>query len=220
LAIAIGKSMVYDNERLIMVTFPFLAGLAGCGFAWLASGWQKLVARWNKRLVTWAGVAALILLAFLPQIITMQRLYPHYLSYYGEGVGGLPGATRLGLETTYWCETYRLALPILNEQAAPKARIWVDPWSHDVLIYYQIQGLLRQDLVILGPMDVPSIFGPDAPGPRALPLELADWYIFQHRQTALGYELQNNPILGILRNKQVVYKYSFDGVPVFTLYKR
>lgn len=40
LAIAIGQSMVYDNERLIMVTFPFLAALAGIGFEWVVSGWN------------------------------------------------------------------------------------------------------------------------------------------------------------------------------------
>jgi hypothetical protein len=219
LAISTGKSMIYDNERLIMVTFPFLAGLAGMGFSWIVSGLDKLSVRWNKPIVSRGGVVILILLAFIPQLVTMIRLYPHYLSYYGEGVGGLAGATRLGLETTYWCETYRLALPILNEKAKPNERIWVDPYSYDVLIYYQTQGYLRKDLSILVPFDSPSVLGPDAPSPEVMPMSLADWYVFQHRQTTLGLDGEDSPILRLLKRKEMVYEYSFDGVPVFTLYK-
>lgn len=219
LAIATGKSMVYDNERLIMVSFPFLAGLCGIGFGWLVSRFKQFSLRWNSPLVSRSGIFVIVLIAFAPQLITMIRLYPHLLSYYGEGVGGLSGATKLGLETTYWCETYNIALPILNEQAQPGDLVWVDPWSHDVMIYYQTQGLLRDDVLILAPSPTTSILGPDAPTPLAMPMETADWYVFQHRQSMLGFDGENNPILNILKQKTVVYEYSFDGVPIFTLYK-
>ena len=220
LVISTGKSVVFDNERLIMVTFPFLAGLAGAGFGWMISGWKKLAAKMDKPIVVQVGIVALAALAFLPQLVTMVQLYPHYLSYYGESVGGVAGAARLGLETTYWCETFSLALPIINQQARPNDRIWSDPWSHDVLIYYQTQGRLRSDLVILAPADVPSVLGPNVPRARVLPTDTADWYIFQHRQSMLGFEGENNPILALLKRKEVVYEYSFDGVPIFTLYKK
>jgi hypothetical protein len=220
LAISTGKSMVYDNERLIMVSFPFLDGLAGIGFRWVVSGWEKLSARYDRPLVSRGGLVILSLLAFAPQVVTMMRLYPHYLSYYGESVGGLAGATRMGLETTYWCETFNLAFPYINEHAQPKDRIWSDPWSHDVLIYYQTQGYLRDDLVILAPFSVPSILGTDVPSPLAMPMTSADWYISQHRQSTLGYEGENNSIFRLLKKKEIVYEYSFDGVPIFTLYKK
>jgi 4-amino-4-deoxy-L-arabinose transferase-like glycosyltransferase len=219
LAISTGKSMVYDNERLIMVSFPFLAGLAGAGFGWILSGWEKLSARWSRPTVSRGGVIVLALLAFAPQLVTMIGLYPHFLSYYGESVGGLAGATRMGLETTYWCETFSLALPYINEHAQPKDRIWSDPWSHDVLIYYQTQGLLRDDLLILAPASVESILGLDAPSPLVMPMESADWYIFQHRQSTLGFEGEDNSMLKTLSQKEVVYEYSYDGVPILTLYK-
>ncbi|MBK9207901.1 MAG: hypothetical protein IPL71_06225 [Anaerolineales bacterium] len=147
--------MVYDNERLIMVSFPFLAGLAGIGFSWIVSSLENLSVRWSRPNVGRSGVVILVILAFVPQLITMMRLYPHYLSYYGEGVGGLDGATRMGLETTYWCETFNLAFPMINEQAKPNDRIWSDPWSHDVLIYYQTQGLLRDDWGFLRLIEYP-----------------------------------------------------------------
>jgi len=38
---------------------------------------------------------------FAPHLTITAHMYPHLLSYYSEAVGGLRGATRLGLETTY-----------------------------------------------------------------------------------------------------------------------
>jgi 4-amino-4-deoxy-L-arabinose transferase-like glycosyltransferase len=219
LAISFGKSMVYDNERLMMVAFPFLAGLAGAGFDWIISGIKTLSVKWRVPVLGIIGFIILVALAFTPQLVSMVKLYPHYLSYYGEGIGGLPGATRLGLETTYWCESYKIALPIINAQAKPNDKVWADPWSHDVLIYYQTQGLLRKDLIILAPIDLGSVLGPDAPSARNYSVNSADWYIFQHRQTTLGTEGMNNDIVTLLNQKEKVYEYSFAGVPIITLYK-
>ena len=219
LALASGKTLVYDNERLMMVSFPFLACLAGVGFKWLFICWQSFAERFSRPITRTLGLTLLIGLFLGPQVVSMMRLYPHLLSYYGESVGGLPGATRMGLETTYWCETYTLALPILNEQAEIGDKIWADPWSHDVLIYYQTQGRLREDLVILAPAHVVSILGPGAPDPVVKPMGVADWYLFQHRQTSLGPELDTNVIMKTLSNRTAVYEYAYDGVPVFTLYQ-
>jgi len=220
LAIAVGDTMVYDNERLIMVTFPFLAALAGIGFNWIVSGRMTLLGRWGRPFVRRIGVIGLVALAFVPQTVTMLRMYPHLLSYYGESVGGLRGATALGLETTYWCESYDLVLPILNERAELGDTVWVDPWSHNVLIYYQMQGRLRDDLVILAPQEVPSVFGLDAPQPRAYPMHTADWFIQQHRQTTYGFEGEESMIYYVLQSKESVYEYDFDGVPILTLRKQ
>jgi len=220
LAIAIGQSMVYDNERLNMVTFPFLAALAGIGFDWVLSGWKKLSERWGRPLVSRIGLVGLVALAFVPQTVMIFRMYPHLLSYYGESVGGLRGATALGLETTYWCESYNLALPVINGRAEPGDTVWADPWSHNVLIYYQMQGRLRDDLVILAPQEVPSVLGPSAPQPRAYPMEAADWFIQQHRQTMYGYEGENSDILRVLNSKEIVYEYDFEGVPILTVRRK
>ena len=106
LAIAFSKSLVYDNDRMYMAVFPFLAGLAGIGLGWLFSKIKEFTEKWNQKGILIAARLALVLICFAPQVITMVRLYPHYLSYYSEGVGGVTGANKLGLETTYWCETY------------------------------------------------------------------------------------------------------------------
>lgn len=218
LAIAIGQSMVYDNERLIMVSFPFLAALAGVGLGFLLKTWGSLAARWQKKLLKPLGTVALLLLAFLPQLVTMVRLYPHYLSYYGEAVGGLRGATRLGLETTYWCETYQLAIPFLNENANPGDKIWVDPYSHDVMIYYQKEGLLRDDIKIMVPWQAQSIFGEDVPQPFAAAMPLADWYVVHQRQSMLA-PWQKEEIEQVLATKAIIFEYRFDDVPVLEIYQ-
>jgi 4-amino-4-deoxy-L-arabinose transferase-like glycosyltransferase len=219
LALAIGQSMVYDNERLFMASFPFLACLAGIGFTWFVELWKRAASKIGKPNLESIGIAVLILLSFLPQIIIAGTQYPHLLSYYGAGVGGLRGATAMGLETTYWCETYHMAIPMINEQAQPGDRIWVDPWSHDTLIYYQMEGVLRDDLKILSPSPTTSVLGSDAPQPVSLPIQMANWYIYQHRQTSWGTEVENNPILDMLDHLDKVYEYSYDGVPIMTLYK-
>ena len=219
LAIAVSKSVVYDNDRMYMVSFPFLAGLAGIGFNWLVGKIRVWTANWKPNIVQPITVAGLVLLVFSSQLIMMIRLYPHHLSYYGEGVGGVTGANKLGFETTYWCETYKLALPILNEQAKPNDKIWVDPWSHDVLIYYQTQGLLRKDLTIINEYTVPSILGPDAPSAYGMSMELADWFLFENRESTMGVLQHANPMYKIVRRQTPVMTYSFNEVPVFTLYK-
>ena len=216
LAIAISKSIVYDNERMFMAAFPFLAGLAGAGFGLLLSKWQSISARWKSKVLRLAGAIMLAVVCLAPQLVTMVRLYPHYLSYYSEGVGGVAGASRIGLETTYWCESYAIALPILNEKAQSGDIIWADPWSHDVLFYYQSVGRLRSDLVIAVPPGAMPPLG--FPSAMITSMDSADWYIFQHRQTTLGYRQSKDPIALTLERKLLVYEYAFDGVPILSLY--
>jgi hypothetical protein len=217
-----GKNLLYDNERLFMPVFPFLAALTGIGFGWALTGLRKLAERMKRPglLVPASIVLAVVLL--LPQSVTMAGLYPHLLSYYSEGVGGLPGATKLGFETTYWCETYAAALPYINAHAKPGDRIWVEPWSHDVLIYYQMHGQLRPDVKIL--IDVPgigSVFGPDAPQPVKGTYNGAEWYIFQYRQTQYGEAGNDYPILTYVKQlAPPVYEVSYQGVPLMQLYHR
>jgi 4-amino-4-deoxy-L-arabinose transferase-like glycosyltransferase len=217
-----GKILLYDNERLFMPVFPFLAALAGVGFGWVLVGIRKLMNRMKspKLIVPASIVFAVVML--LPQSVTMASLYPHLLSYYSEGVGGLPGATKLGLETTYWCETYAAALPYINEHAKPGDRIWVSPWSHDVLIYYQMHGLLRSDVkILINVSGVQSVFGPDAPQPVYGTYQSAEWYIFQYRQTQYGEAGNNYPILTYIKKlAPPVYEVSFHGVPLMQLYER
>ncbi len=217
---AIGQSLLYDNERLFMPVFPFLAGLAGVGFGWLG----KKLAGWLQKLgkPAWIVPSNLVLaiLMILPQTIGMAGLYPHLLSYYSEGVGGLRGATALGLESTYWCETYASALPYINAHAEPGDRIWVEPWSYDILIYYQTIGKLRSDVRILNEYPADSVFRPYVTSPVVGTYLQADWWIFQSRQSQYGWYGQSYPILLFLEKKTPVLEVNYQGVPLMRLYHR
>jgi len=205
-----------------MGSFPFIAALAGAGFGWILVGLRKLANRvGNPALLV--PVSVLLAIAFLlPQCITMAGLYPHLLSYYSEGVGGLPGATKLKLETTYWCETYAAALPYINAHAQPGDRIWVEPWSYDVLVYYQMHGQLRKDVFILNDSPTQSIFGRGAPPIFIGDYSTANWIIFQYRQSQFDEMGGAIPALpGYLKRlAPAVNQVSYRGIPIMKLYRQ
>jgi 4-amino-4-deoxy-L-arabinose transferase-like glycosyltransferase len=208
LPFSFGKTLLYDNDRLFMPVYPFLAALAGIGFGWLLGGIRKVLG--NRKRPTLAGAIGLLLgiALLLPQSLSAVKLFPHLLSYYSEGVGGLPGATRMGLETTYWCETYAAAIPYINAHANPGDTIWTQDWSFGVLKYYQEIGRLRRDVVVLnvgmGPFDFRDV----------------DWYILDYRQTQYGEggEKRYMPLY-ILSAQTPVYEVDYQGIPLMKLYE-
>ena len=222
LTLAISRTLVYDNERLFMPTFPFLAALAGAGFGWMIDALNKLANRMGRPALAIPVSIFLAACLFIPQVVTMTGLYPHLLSYYSEGVGGLPGATRMKLETTYWCESYAAALPYINAHAKSGDRIWVEPWSYDVLIYYQMHGQLRKDVSILNNDPAQSIFGPGAPQPIYGEYFIADWIILEYRQTQFDQMGGSVPFLPDYLKKLAppVFQVSYQRVPIMQLYKR
>jgi 4-amino-4-deoxy-L-arabinose transferase-like glycosyltransferase len=219
LALAIGQSMVYDNDRLFMPSFPFLAALAGIGFDWARRGLQKVATR--VMAPAWARVFALVVLiaAFIPHITSALSVYPHLLSYYSESIGGLPGAARLGLEHTYWCETYSEAFPYLNANAQSRDKIWVQNWSHDVMFYYQVHGRLRPDLYIIWPEYGWTPFAREGARGRRGTIWDADYVVLQYRQTGF-----NESVVEWLSDRgpevKLVYSLEHHGVPLLEIYAR
>ena len=217
LALSIGQSMVYDNERLFMPAFVFIAALAGIGVDWAVKGVKSWSAENGKPKLVYPAAALLIGLAVLPQLISAAPLYPHWLSYYSGAVGGLRGASKLGLETTYWCETYTEALPYLNEHAQPGDIVWLDPWSHDVMVYYQQHGRLREDFKIAVPQMTSSILGPDENLVQA-DYKQADLIVLQYRQTSTAEGGASWPILVWLMGREPELGVEFQGVPLIEIY--
>ncbi len=222
LVLAVGRTLAYDGERLFMPSFPFVAALAGAGFGWILGWIRKLIEQSSHpKIFVPVGILSAVLL-LLPQGISTIGLYPHLLSYYSEGVGGLKGATTLQLETTYWCETYAAALPYINAHAKPGDRIWVEPWSYDVMFYYQLHGRLRSDVNILhNTPGSESVFGSKAPRLIIGEYFQADWIILEYRQTQFTQMGGAIPyILEYLKQLEPpVYEVSYQGIPLMKLYK-
>lgn len=219
LAPVLGGSLLYDNERLFMPAFPFLAALAGIGLAGSVQALRRGLARFPigpgaTRLATW-GISVAAVLSLVPHLVLAGGLYPNLLSYYSEGIGGLPGAARLGLESTYWCETYARALPYLEENAHPGDTVWVEDWSHDVMVYYQLQGRLDPQLRVSWPQTRYSVFQQWGVHGEPVPIQEADFVVIQHRQTGWRPELR-----AWMQGRRPVYQLAYRGVPLLSIYAR
>ena len=197
-----GVGQVFDNERFMMPAFPYIAALAGIGFVPTVQAAGSFLSNRRIQFGRPQLVALMVIVMFVPHLLLAYDLYPHLLSYYSEAIGGVYGAKLLRLETTYWCETYPEVLSYLNTHAERGAVVWAE--CLDVLVYYQLHGLLRQDLQIaLGP-DARSAFPDFRLNPSTF--KEADYVVIQNRQsgfyTALRTWMQTQkPIYGVKYRK-------------------
>jgi hypothetical protein len=124
---------VYDGERLFSQVFPLWSLLIGRGAVCL---WQWLAGRLSNRLAT-CGLAALL----AAQGYGLWSMAPCWLSYYNLAAGGLPGASKLGLEISYWGDGVTRGLLEQTARIVPEnSRIAVAPTLHAA----QWQELLLQ----------------------------------------------------------------------------
>jgi Dolichyl-phosphate-mannose-protein mannosyltransferase len=210
LVMAVDTGAAYDNERLLMASFPYIAALAGMGFYYLLAGIRRVAPRLYTSRSAVPVTLLVACLALVPQTVAAASLYPHLLSYYSELVGGLPGAVSRGFETTYWAETYFDALPYLNSNAGSGAIIWAE--AHDVMLYYQADSRLRGDLRVASRVGAEGI----VPGTQgySLPVTAADFVIVAYRQSGLS-----NDIRKIMAARKPVYQLSYQGIPLMAIYK-
>ena len=218
---------IHDQERLLLPAFLQLAVLAGGGFAviyaWLA---RTLAVRLQARGTKLGGAArsalgmGLAILFLLPGLLGIARLHPFELSYYNEAVGGAAGARRLGMETTYYASTYGYFLPELNGLPAG-SKLWVMPNSWDVMYYYQRNGLLRDDLVLLRPSGWGSFYDDTSVLAAEGGLESADYALIDRRQTTFNNTIPEYAIqLEWAAGKPEIARLVRDGVLLAALYSK
>jgi len=204
-----GLGQVFDDERFMMPVFPYLAVLAGIGFARTVPAIQQFLANrgiWHQ---SHQVVSIMLLVVFVPHLLLAYDLYPHLLSYYSEAIGGVYGANLLGMETTYWCDAYSEVLAYLNTHVEPGDVVWAE--CLDVLIYYQLHGQLRADLEIAdGPDAVPAFRGfklnPDT-------FDAADYVIIQNRQSGFYRAL-----FQWIKARKPVYEYKYRRFRLIGVY--
>jgi len=174
-----GMGQVFDNERFMMPVFPYLAALAGIGFVRAIPAIDQFLRNRKIQILRRQLVTLMAIVAFAPQVLLAYDLYPHLLSYYSEMIGGAYGAKMLGLESTYWCETYPEVLTYLNTLAKPGSVVWGE--CLDVLIYYRLHGQLRPDIQIANGPEAVSAFSTVQINPASF--DEADYVIVQYRQS-------------------------------------
>jgi len=204
-----GLGQVFDNERFMMPVFPYIAALAGIGFVRILPTAERFLSNRRIQLRRNQLVAIMISVVFVPHLLLAYDLYPHLLSYYSEAIGGVYGAKVLGLETTYWCETYSEVLSYLNTHASRGAVINAE--CQDVLIYYQLHGLLRPDLQISNGSDAMSAFPEFRLNPSSF--KDADYVIIQNRQSGLYRALRT-----WMQTRQPVYEVKYRRLRLIGVY--
>jgi len=186
---------VYDGTRLFLVVFPLWAVFIGKGGA-AALGWLRQ--RTSNKIAI--PVMTLMLAA---QGYGLFQLHPCYLSYYNVAVGGLRGADRLGLTTTYWRDS--LTRSLLGETSR------LLPAGATVVL-----------VPVLHPAEVPTLLS-QSPILRQRGIALRRWdevadgkrkYVLVHRRQA-----DIPPILEeMLPDAKVLAEVKRDGVQLAALY--
>jgi len=106
----------HDGIRLFLPAFGFWCLLAGTGAQQL---WTRAGRPSRVRFARWAIVVGLA-----GGAVNVWRYYPQTLSHYNLLVGGVSGATALGMEPTYWWDSLdRETLAWLNEHTAVGERV-------------------------------------------------------------------------------------------------
>jgi hypothetical protein len=112
----------HDGVRLFLPSFAFLAAIAGlgtyCVWHWCAHRGRV------RRVLASTGLAAL----YVGSATSLVWYSPQWLSYYNLVIGGLPGATHLGMEPTYyWDALDRSTVDWLHQNTQPDQRILFGP---------------------------------------------------------------------------------------------
>ena len=129
---ALPGSPGHDGVRQFLPAFGMLAILAGLGAG-------AAVAKLGNR------GKALLTIAVLEGLTSVIILMPTPLSYFSPLIGGTPGASRIGLEPTYyWDSLDDKALAKVDALAGPGGRVAFV--ANPIAFYYQQTGRLRSDL--------------------------------------------------------------------------
>ncbi len=184
------STSIFGGVRHIIEYLPAFAGLAGLGAATIIASWKRY------RTV----VAAILVLLFVPHVMTLVRLHPAENAYFNSLIGGLAGAKEKQL--TGWGNTdggiYRKALLWINENAeegshlatsiSELADFYLPEFREDLRADNMFSGYLQQGEYVIG---------------LTHNSELETTYRLLYPETYLA----------------PVYEYTVDGVPLIKIWK-
>jgi len=153
----------HDGIRLFLPSFAMLAALAGVGC-------QAVLQTTGRRR---AAVAGLVLL-FAGSASSLAWYAPQWLSHYNLLLGGLRGATALGMEPTYyWDGLDRSVIDWLHRNTPEQATIAFGAISPENLELTRRWGILRREAILARA---------SRPNPS---FDSCPWYVLQHRPSGL-----------------------------------
>ncbi|MEZ4271218.1 MAG: hypothetical protein R3C68_07235 [Myxococcota bacterium] len=184
---------IYGGVKLFLPAFPFIAVLAGLGFA---ATEQQIRQRATKRFTLY--IASIAVLALLPGIIGIARYRGAWLSYYNAAVGGLRGATDAGYERQYYDLAYPQIAQGLNKHRPQGGQVAVLPNPKEYVHHFSKWHQLRQlDLRI-----------------RLVDINQADFLVLTHERRWATY----SQIKARYEHYPQLYRLDVDGVPLVSIF--
>lgn len=180
----------HDGIRLFLPSFAFLAALAGVG---AGRGLYRETLYSTEKIVAqgWAKVTIGIVLTM--GTVDAISYFPHGLSFYNRLIGGLRGATALGMEPTYWWDALDDdALKWLATNTGPGEKIAFASAPPKNLELLKRWGRLAS---------LPSDAG------------TFRWYVIQRRPSAWS-DVDRR----LIEEAQPAYRKTFKGVPLLDVY--
>jgi 4-amino-4-deoxy-L-arabinose transferase-like glycosyltransferase len=179
----------HDGERLFLAAFVFVACLAGVGLATIGSWLHRVAGPWLARTLAVAILAA----AVTAGARSTWQYHPLQLSYYNILIGGLSGATRAGMEPTYYWDA-----------VTPDVRDWLNTHTETgrsvafafpavTFEYLHRWGLLR-------------------PSPLARPSDSPRWFVVMNRPGHLLYA-RKTPGQFLLDHSRPAFVKTLDVAP-------
>ena len=193
-AVSLPGVPVYGGVKLFLPAFPFLAILAGLGFARVLASSRALALSARGRL--WLGRATAAGL-MLPAAIAVVAYRGAWLSYYNEPTGGVRGGVAAGFERQYYDLAYPRLATDLNALFPDGGRVAVLPNPKEYgphLERWQRLGAL-------------------SPKVSLVPVERADLLVLTHERRWRDYP----ELFARYRSRPVRASFTVAGVPLYTV---
>lgn len=191
------KTPIFGGTKHWFPAYPFLALMAGLGFAYVLRRLEEnLAGRVRDPRVLGLALGALVA---LPPLWQTAHSHPFGLSNYTPLAGGTPGSADLGLNRQFWGFTTGSLAPWFNTHAPPSAGVYIHDTTYEAWDMLQRDGTLRRDL-------------------RAV------WQVGEGDYAIVHHELHMNEvdyqIWTAWQSPAVAHVLTHDGVPIVSVYQR
>ncbi|MFC1610753.1 ArnT family glycosyltransferase [Myxococcota bacterium] len=186
---------VYGGVKLFLPLFPFVAILAGLGFAEILLEIQR--SRLSGRTQSTLAISAAFLL-IMPGFLGLVAYHGTWLSYYNELARGIRGATASGFERQYYDLAYQELPRTLNALLPQGGSVAVLPNPKEYSPYvsrWQRNGTLDRNI-------------------RRAPVESADLLILTHERRWQQYP----DLRARFRKHRIIAQRTMAGIPLYSIY--
>ena len=192
LVIAVPAVPIFGGMKHWLHAMPFFCLLGALALEHLL---RSVLDSEGPRRAAFAVVSALVL---LPSVLGLLHVGNYGTSYYNALAGGIDGAADLGMQRQYWSNNVSGVLDWVNENAPPRARVYLHEVNPECFRTYQRDGYLRPDLRMGWSPDTADVFAYQYHR-EFVDAEYRAWNRLGHSKPAWGLYLDEVPLLLVYR---------------------